>query len=91
MEGRKLLAGPLTVEVLAFVPIPKSFSKAKRQAAVEGAVRPVTRPDVDNHIKNLDALNGIAWSDDSQIVTLRAAKYYSEHPRLELVAEELVG
>lgn len=89
MEGRELLAGPLVVEVRAFVPIPKSLSKAKRQAAIEGALRPTTRPDVDNYGKSVDGLNGIAWTDDSQIVTLRVAKFYSERPRLELDAEEL--
>ena len=91
MEGRALLAGPLTVFVRAFLPIPKSMSKAKHIAAAEGALRPTTRPDCDNFSKVIDGLNGIAWTDDSQIVTLVSAKYYSEHPRLELVAEELVA
>lgn len=89
MEGRELLAGPLSVQVNAFVPIPKSMTKAKRAAALEGALRPTTRPDCDNYAKTMDALNGIAWQDDSQVVTLHVAKHYSDHPRLEFVASEL--
>lgn len=37
-----------------------------------------TRPDVDNGIKSLlDALNGLAWNDDGQVVKITAEKYYS--------------
>lgn len=89
MEGRAMLAGPLSVEVRAFLAIPKSLNKAKRQAALEGALRPVTRPDCDNYAKTIDALNGIAWQDDSQVVTLLVTKHYSEHPRLEFAASEM--
>lgn len=91
MEGRALLAGPLAVEVRAFVAIPKSLNKAKTAAAIEGVLRPVTRPDVDNYSKTIDGLNGIAWTDDSQIVSLLATKHYSDRPRLELFAEEMVA
>ena len=89
MEGRELLAGPLAVEVRAYVPIPRNLSKAKRIAAIEGGLRPVTKPDCDNYAKTIDALNGIAWRDDAQVVTLRVTKWYSERPRLELSAEEI--
>lgn len=91
MEGRELLVGPLTVEVRAFLPIPKSLNKAKRAAAVEGTLRPITRPDCDNYAKVVDGLNGIAWHDDAQIVSLMVSKHYSERPRLELVAAELAA
>jgi Holliday junction resolvase RusA-like endonuclease len=89
MEGRALLAGPLAVEVRAFLPIPKSLNKAKTAAAIDGSLRPTTRPDCDNYAKVVDGLNGIAWNDDAQIVSLLATKHYSDRPRLELVAEEL--
>lgn len=91
MEGRALLAGPLAVEVRAFLPIPKSLNKTKRAAAIEGSLRPTTRPDADNFAKVIDGLNGIAWADDAQIVTLLVTKHYSERPRLELQAGELAA
>ena len=89
MEGRVLLDGPLCVKVAAFMPIPKSLSKAKTAAAIGGSLRPQTKPDVDNFAKVIDALNGVAWRDDSQVVHLVVSKHYSDRPRLELFAEEI--
>jgi Holliday junction resolvase RusA-like endonuclease len=37
----------------------------------------------------IDALNGIVWRDDSQVVELTVSKFYSSRPRLELTAVEL--
>jgi Holliday junction resolvase RusA-like endonuclease len=39
--------------------------------------------------KVIDALNGIVWRDDSQVVSLTVEKFYSARPRLELTACEL--
>jgi Holliday junction resolvase RusA-like endonuclease len=89
MEGRDQLQGPLFVRVAAFMPIPKSLSKAKTAAAIGGELRPQTKPDVDNFAKVIDALNGIAWHDDSQVVHMVVSKHYSDRPRLELLAREL--
>ena len=47
-------------------------------------LRPIKKPDSDNLAKIcLDALNGIAYPDDSQIVALTVNKYYSKEPRVE--------
>ena len=75
----------LTVMIDAYYPIPKNTSKAKRKEMLSGNIRPVTRPDIDNCCKSImDALNGIAWKDDAQIVTLLARKFYDETPRVEV-------
>jgi Holliday junction resolvase RusA-like endonuclease len=89
MEGRELLAGPLAVEVRAYLAIPQSKSKAWKAGALSGEVRPTTRPDCDNFAKVVDGLNGIAWHDDAQIVSLLVEKHYSQRPRLELTATEI--
>ena len=34
-----------------------------------------------------DALNGIAYVDDSQIVTAEVRKYYDDTPRVEVVID----
>lgn len=69
----------LSVEIQAFYPIPKGFSKAKRQNALQGLLRPETKPDCDNIIKCfLDALNGVAYYDDKQVVSVSCGKYYAE-------------
>jgi len=68
--------------------IPTSFSQAKRFAAIAGDIRPVTRPDIDNQIKMvMDALNKVAWYDDSQVVDIHAVKVYGITPWLAITAE----
>lgn len=72
------LQGPLIMTIVCHLPIPKSWSKKKHAQAVSGSVFPVSKPDVDNYAKSvMDALNGIAYFDDSQVVTLTCQKQYS--------------
>ena len=74
--------GPLSLSLIVHLPIPASWSRAKRESALKGAVWPVSRPDVDNYAKNiLDALNGVVWADDSAVVSLTCTKVYSDDPR----------
>jgi Holliday junction resolvase RusA-like endonuclease len=47
----------------------------------------LVKPDLDNIIKQLDALNGIVWKDDSKIAALTSTKSYSEEPRLVINVE----
>lgn len=89
MNGAAPLDDPLVVRVAAFMPIPKSWSRKKVAAALEGVVRP-GRPDADNIFKMLDALNQIVWRDDAQIAEARLSKLYDPHPRLEIEVESLV-
>ncbi len=97
MKGRPPMEGPLTMQIHVFRAIPVSWSRKKRIEAAQGIVRPTGRPDVDNYVKSaMDALKGIVWADDSQVVSLMACKHYSETPRLEMcvrrieVAEEAI-
>ena len=90
MEGRDQLQGPTRVRIRAFMPIPKTMQTKPKLALIEaGALRPITKPDADNFAKVIDALNGIVWPDDNQVVELTVEKFYSERPRLELSAELL--
>ena len=61
--------GALELEVEFFFKMPDSWSKKKR---IEMYDKPCTkRPDIDNCIKSIqDGLNGIAFTDDSQITDL---------------------
>ena len=68
-----------------FLPIPKSKSKKWRAAAMAGEIRPTTKPDTDNLVKQIkDCANGGFWDDDKQIVGLHAEKWYAEIPRWEV-------
>ena len=75
-KGREPLHGHLTVIVTAVFEVPKSWTKGDRAAALMHIIRPVVKPDWDNIGKMLDALNGIVWKDDCQIVDGRVLKYY---------------
>lgn len=81
-ETDEPLDGPLWVDVTAFMAIPASWSKRDRAAAANLDLLPTSKPDADNFAKCVDALNGVVWRDDSQIVRLITQKFYSERPRL---------
>lgn len=66
------------IVINALYPIPKSYSKKRINSIVMGNEHPTKKPDLDNIIKIiLDALNGVAFHDDAQIVELRASKGYA--------------
>ena len=76
---------PLEVKIKAFYEVPKSTSKTKRQQMLSGYLLPTKKPDIDNIAKCvLDALNGVAFHDDTQVVKLYMEKQYSEQPRVEV-------
>lgn len=82
---------PLYVEIIAYLGIPKSKSKKWRAAAIRGQERPTKKPDVDNLFKLVtDALSGILYNDDKQIVSCRVQKWYSEEPRTEVKITEVI-
>ena len=81
MRGRSPLLVALQVTVKAYMSVPRSWSKRQQARALDGVIRPTTRPDADNILKMLDALNRIVWRDDAQIVCLELSKHYSERPR----------
>ena len=91
----------LVAKIVAYFKIPKSgYSFHKKtntmdlnkqgQGMALGAIRPTKKPDCDNIAKIvLDALNGIAYYDDSQIYLLKVEKRYSEEPRVEVEIYEI--
>lgn len=86
----EVLQGAIVVEMYFFRNIPKSFSKQKQIQAAEGTLRPLTKPDTDNYIKLvLDAINGIFYKDDSQVVEVIGRKFYSDEPRTEIIITNL--
>lgn len=69
--------------------IPKSFSKKKQKEALEGTIRPLTKPDADNIAKIIcDALNDIAYKDDTQIIELAITKRYASEPKVKITLDE---
>lgn len=85
MGGGRLMHGAVEIKIWAYFLPAKSVSK-KRLAAMLQQSEPVRRkPDVDNIAKIvLDGLNGVAYIDDAQVVSVHTMKLYSETPRLEI-------
>lgn len=82
----------LQVKVVAYFSIPKSYSKKKREAIARREVFPTKKPDIDNIGKAVcDALNGLAYKDDSQVVDMRIHKRYTQEPEgfLEISIERV--
>ncbi|MFW5871261.1 MAG: RusA family crossover junction endodeoxyribonuclease [Verrucomicrobiota bacterium] len=76
----------VTVNILVYYEIPKSYSKKKREEAMKGKLMPTKTPDCDNVIKIiLDALNGIAYSDDRQVTKVTLEKMYTDKAPSTLV------
>ena len=75
---------PVSVRILALFPIPKSTTKKNRRRIAAGELRPTKKPDADNIAKVIcDALNGVAYGDDTQVVELTVGKRYTEEaPRV---------
>ena len=73
----------IRIKVTAHYPIPKSATKAATASMQSGKMLPVRKPDIDNVLKVvLDALNGVAYKDDSHVVCVEAEKVYSQTPKL---------
>lgn len=70
---------PLEIYIYAYFPIVKSATKKQRVLMANGELYPTKKPDADNIAKVIcDALNGIAYHDDTQVVNLNVRKLYTE-------------
>lgn len=81
---------PLSVTIRAYFRPAKSTPKGKLSDMLHGLIFPTKKPDSDNIAKVvLDALNGVAYRDDKQVVHLEIYKIYGESPRIEVEIETL--
>ena len=80
-EGNlRAIEGPVSVTLTFYRRKPKSYPKLK-------ASWPVTKPDIDKQARLvLDALTGIAFRDDAQVVRLVAEKQWGE-PGVDVCVE----
>lgn len=75
--------GPLAVALRFVLPRPRSLPKRE--------VFPAKRPDAENLAKAvLDAMQGVVYRDDSQIVRLTIAKDYGPSPGVVIRVERVV-
>ncbi|HEY8355029.1 MAG TPA: RusA family crossover junction endodeoxyribonuclease [Methylophilaceae bacterium] len=90
MQGRPPLAGAVAMQIKLRIIPPASWSKKKREAALAGGLHPTSKPDLDNVAKAiLDALNGICFIDDKQVISLSVSKSYAEAADAMVSIEEV--
>jgi Holliday junction resolvase RusA-like endonuclease len=71
--GGGMMEGLLSMTIKAYREIPQSWSKVEKEKRCTSFCH--TRPDLDNIVKVVcDALNGVAFKDDSQVVKVVAEK-----------------
>lgn len=83
-EGAEPLTGALAMFIDCVMPIPESWAKHRKQAALHGMWH-INRPDADNLCKAVaDSCNGILYDDDSQITVLIGTKSYGSEPQAKV-------
>lgn len=84
----ELLRGPLEVHFVFFRPRPKGhFGSGKNSAVLKATAEPypITKPDVLKLARGAeDAITGVCWLDDAQIVDELISKRYGEPARVEI-------
>lgn len=90
----RLHDGPLYLRLYVGVERPQGHFKRDGSLSTEGLRHPfpLRRPDLDNVVKLIaDSLNGLAFKDDSQIVTVLADRSWAEHAQTVVQFEELTA
>jgi Holliday junction resolvase RusA-like endonuclease len=90
MDERPLIEGPIYLNITAVFPVPPSWTKRRKSEVASGAAWHTSKPDGDNIAKAVgDALNGVAWKDDSQVALCKVLKIYGDKPGLDVMVEAL--
>lgn len=80
LSGCKPLDGPIIITMNFRVARPKTVKRD----------HPTVAPDLDKYIRNVnDALTGICFYDDAQVVEIHSNKRYSDTPGVTIVIEQM--
>lgn len=91
-RGMPLIAGPVRLELEILHAVPDGWPLWKKALALAGAVLPTVKPDGDNVEKAVkDALNGVLWADDVQVVDAAKSKRYAAEPGVRITVTPLPG
>ena len=91
MGDQEPLETPVVVCIYIMFPVPASYSKKRTKDCLDKIERPTKKPDIDNVAKAVtDAMNGIVYKDDSQIVSMHLTKVYADTAGVHVyISEEL--
>jgi Holliday junction resolvase RusA-like endonuclease len=89
MGSSEPLETPVTLYLYIRAPIPKSLPKKRIEACLNGLEKPIKKPDASNVLKSVeDAMNGVVYKDDSQIVNIHVSKVYSSVSGVDVCIKE---
>jgi len=75
----QIFDGPVSVMLTFHMVKPKSYPKTR-------VLQHTKKPDIDKLVRSFnDAMTGVIWRDDSQVVNLSAMKKYSDTPGVDVV------
>ena len=84
------LKSAVAVYIYIKLAVPKSYSKKRTEACLSGLERPTKKPDWDNVAKSIcDAMNGIVYMDDTQIVDAHVTKVYAASAGVDVGVKEI--
>lgn len=89
-EDHAISARPISIYISACYPPPSRASKKDRADMLAGKIYPTIKPDLDNIAKSImDALNGLAYIDDKQVIALILNKRYTEDAKTIVTIGEI--
>jgi crossover junction endodeoxyribonuclease RusA len=93
MDGHELMTGPLQLKVVFVFARPGGHFGTGRNASRLKPSAPAYRdsaPDVDKLLRAIgDALTGVVFRNDAQLVIVQAEKHYGEPPAAHVVVDEI--
>lgn len=86
MGSKMPFDGCLGLEFHFCLAVSKSWPRWKKNAALAGLIAPAGKPDLDNLIKGIkDAMTGVVYMDDGQVIGSTEKKRYGLAPYVEVV------
>jgi Holliday junction resolvase RusA-like endonuclease len=90
MKGRAPSKRPIAMRITIIHAVTDSWQPWKKKAATYGYLGATLKPDSDNVEKAVkDALNGVAWADDCQVIDDSKVKVFDERPGVKVEVFEL--
>ena len=81
---------PVSMNLTIHRKVPDSWSEKRKMDAINGVIRPTVTPDFDNIIKAVtDALQGVFFEDDKQVVEFHYYDWYGSYDTIETDFKEI--